>query len=108
MCTGDACGGTYSSSRYGGTTDPDGCDFNPYRMGNTTFYGPSMTVDTTSKFTVVTQFLTDDGQPKALCRNQALLRSERRRDPEFRIQYRWRDGKLDHNLLLRCPENGVQ
>ena len=61
MCTGDACGGTYSSSRYGGTTDPDGCDFNSYRMGNTTFYGPSMTVDTTSKFTVVTQFLTDDG-----------------------------------------------
>jgi cellulose 1,4-beta-cellobiosidase len=30
-------------------------------MGNHTFYGPGLTVDTTSKFTVVTQFLTDDG-----------------------------------------------
>lgn len=35
MCEGDSCGGTYSSDRYGGTCDPDGCDFNPYRQGNT-------------------------------------------------------------------------
>ncbi|TGO48119.1 hypothetical protein BOTNAR_0492g00110 [Botryotinia narcissicola] len=61
VCTGDACGGTYSSSRYAGTCDPDGCDFNSYRMGNKTFYGPGMTVDTKSVFTVVTQFLTTDG-----------------------------------------------
>ena len=61
MCTGDGCGGTYSADRYGGTCDPDGCDFNPYRQGDTTFYGPGMTVDTTRKFTVVTQFITDDG-----------------------------------------------
>ncbi|KAJ5560552.1 hypothetical protein N7513_002951 [Penicillium frequentans] len=61
MCVEDACGGTYSSDRYGGTCDPDGCDFNPYRMGNTTFFGPDMTVDTNSVFTVVTQFITDDG-----------------------------------------------
>ncbi|EAW19938.1 glycosyl hydrolase family 7 protein [Aspergillus fischeri NRRL 181] len=61
MCTGDACGGTYSSDRYAGTCDPDGCDFNPYRMGNTTFYGPGKTIDTNSPFTVVTQFITDDG-----------------------------------------------
>jgi cellulose 1,4-beta-cellobiosidase len=61
MCTGDACGGAASTNRYAGTTDPDGCDFNSYRMGNTTFYGPGMTVDTTSVFTVVTQFLTDTG-----------------------------------------------
>ncbi len=60
-CTGDKCGGTYSSDRYGGYTDPDGCDFNPYRMGNTSFYGAAKTVDTTKPFTVVTQFLTDDG-----------------------------------------------
>lgn len=57
-CSGDSCGGTYSSDRYGGECDPDGCDFNSYRMGVTNFYGPSMTVDTTKKFTVVTQFLT--------------------------------------------------
>jgi cellulose 1,4-beta-cellobiosidase len=61
MCTGDACGGAASSNRYAGTTDPDGCDFNSYRMGNTTFYGPGKTVDTTKPFTVVTQFLTDTG-----------------------------------------------
>ena len=61
MCEEDACGGTYSNDRYGGTCDPDGCDFNPYRMGNHSFFGPSMIVDTTSPFTVVTQFITDDG-----------------------------------------------
>ncbi|KAI0485113.1 1,4-beta-D-glucan cellobiohydrolase-like protein [Xylariaceae sp. FL0804] len=60
-CTGDACGGTDSpDDRYGSDCDPDGCDFNPYRMGNTTFYGPGMTLDTSSVMTVVTQFLTDD------------------------------------------------
>jgi cellulose 1,4-beta-cellobiosidase len=30
-------------------------------MGNTTFFGPGMTVDTKSKMTVVTQFITSDG-----------------------------------------------
>jgi cellulose 1,4-beta-cellobiosidase len=61
MCLGDACGGTYSTSRYGGTCDPDGCDFNSYRMGDTSFYGPGKTVNTNSVFTVVTQFITTDG-----------------------------------------------
>jgi cellulose 1,4-beta-cellobiosidase len=62
-CEGDGCGGTYSSDRYGGTCDPDGCDFNSYRQGVKDFYGPGMTVDTTKKFTVVTQFLKgSDGQ----------------------------------------------
>ncbi|RDW61389.1 glucanase-3 [Coleophoma crateriformis] len=56
-CTGDACGGTYSSTRYAGTCDPDGCDFNSYRQGNTTFYGSGKTVDTSKVFTVVTQFI---------------------------------------------------
>ncbi|ESZ97145.1 cellobiohydrolase precursor [Sclerotinia borealis F-4128] len=57
-CTGDACGGTYSASRYAGTCDPNGCDFNSYRMGNKTFYGPGLTVNTNAVFTVVTRFLT--------------------------------------------------
>ncbi|TVY84615.1 putative 1,4-beta-D-glucan cellobiohydrolase B [Lachnellula suecica] len=61
VCTSDQCGGTYSSDRYAGTTDPDGCDFNSYRQGDKTFYGPGETVDTSKVFTVVTQFLTDDG-----------------------------------------------
>ncbi|KAL2146753.1 hypothetical protein VTI28DRAFT_2588 [Corynascus sepedonium] len=56
-CQGDSCGGTYSADRYGGTCDPDGCDFNTYRQGVKNFYGPGMTVDTKKKFTVVTQFL---------------------------------------------------
>ncbi|KAK4043149.1 glycoside hydrolase [Parachaetomium inaequale] len=62
-CEGDGCGGTYSETRYAGTCDPDGCDFNTYRQGVKDFYGPGMTVDTTKKFTVVTQFIKgDDGQ----------------------------------------------
>ncbi|KAH6707563.1 putative 1,4-beta-D-glucan cellobiohydrolase B [Leptodontidium sp. 2 PMI_412] len=61
MCTGDSCGGTYSSDRYAGVTDPDGCDFNSYRQGNKDFYGPGKTVNTNSVFTVVTQFITNTG-----------------------------------------------
>lgn len=61
MCDGDDCGGTYSSDRYAGDCDPDGCDFNPYRQGNTSYYGSGADfVDTSKVFTVVTQFLTDD------------------------------------------------
>ncbi|KAK2602955.1 hypothetical protein N8I77_009449 [Diaporthe amygdali] len=58
-CEGDDCGGTFATDRYAGTCDPDGCDFNSYRQGNTTFYGPGsgFTLDTTKKITVVTQFL---------------------------------------------------
>lgn len=43
--------------------DHDGCDFNSYREGVTDFYGPGseFTVDTTKPFTIVTQFITDDG-----------------------------------------------
>ncbi|KAF2876215.1 1,4-beta-D-glucan cellobiohydrolase-like protein [Massariosphaeria phaeospora] len=56
-CDGDKCGGTYSADRYAGVCDPDGCDFNSYRMGDKTFYGKGKTVDTSKKFTVVTQFV---------------------------------------------------
>lgn len=56
ICEGTNCGGTYSDDRYAGSCDPDGCDLNPFRHGNTDFYGPGGTVDTTKKFTVVTQF----------------------------------------------------
>ncbi|XHG06479.1 hypothetical protein AWENTII_009671 [Aspergillus wentii] len=61
MCEGDKCGGTYSETRYAGTCDPDGCDFNTFRMGNESFFGPDKTVDTNSVMTVVTQFITEDG-----------------------------------------------
>jgi cellulose 1,4-beta-cellobiosidase len=59
VCEGDACGGA-TGDRYAGTCDPDGCDFNSYRQGNTTFYGLGKTVDTNKVITVVTQFLTSD------------------------------------------------
>ncbi|KAG8915490.1 hypothetical protein FRC02_004499 [Tulasnella sp. 418] len=41
--------------------DKDGCDFNSYRNGATTFYGPGRTVNSNNKFTVITQFHTVDG-----------------------------------------------
>ena len=52
-----ACTGTACTS----TCDQAGCDFNSYRMGNNSFYGPGKTIDTTKVFTVVTQFITDTG-----------------------------------------------
>jgi len=44
-----------------GVTSTGGCDFNNYRMNNSTFLGPNMIVDTTRPFTVVTQFISSDG-----------------------------------------------
>lgn len=52
-CSGDDCGSD-------GVCEKSGCDFNPYSLGNDSFYGTGETVDTTQQFTVVTQFLTDD------------------------------------------------
>ncbi|KAK5163357.1 uncharacterized protein LTR77_010730 [Saxophila tyrrhenica] len=58
-CTSDAeCG--VGDNRYKGTCDRDGCDFNSFRLGNESFYGPGDIVDTGSKMTVVTQFITSD------------------------------------------------
>ncbi|KAG8855408.1 Exoglucanase 1 [Tulasnella sp. 330] len=61
-CTSDGlleCSGSTCTS----TCDQAGCDFNSYRWGNTTFYGPGsgFTLDTTKVFTVVTQFITTTG-----------------------------------------------
>ncbi|KAI0009692.1 glycoside hydrolase family 7 protein [Xylariaceae sp. FL0662B] len=56
VCEADECGGTYSDDRFAGKCDANGCDYNPYRMGNTDFYGEGKTVDTSKVFTVVTQF----------------------------------------------------
>lgn len=60
VCTSNATCGA-GDDRYNGNCDKDGCDFNSYRMGNESFYGAGKTVDTNSKFTVVTQFITNDG-----------------------------------------------
>jgi len=56
VCETDGCGGTYSDDRFAGDCDANGCDYNPYRMGVTDFYGAGKTVDTSQPFTVVTQF----------------------------------------------------
>lgn len=61
QCTGAECGATSTEGRYGGFCDPDGCDFNSYRQGDTTFYGKGLKVDTSKPFTIVTQFITADG-----------------------------------------------
>ncbi|KAG8782980.1 Exoglucanase 1 [Ceratobasidium sp. 428] len=51
-CTGDQC------TSY---CDQAGCDFNSFRMGDQTFFGKGLTVDSSQKITVVTQFITADG-----------------------------------------------
>jgi cellulose 1,4-beta-cellobiosidase len=56
ICETSTCGGTYSDDRFAGGCDANGCDYNPYRMGNPDFYGKGKTVDTSKKFTVVTRF----------------------------------------------------
>jgi len=62
-CSGIDCGDNASNQRNDGICDKDGCDFNPYRLGQHMFYGPnsSYTIDTSKPFTVVTQFITTDG-----------------------------------------------
>lgn len=63
MCSGTECGDNDSGERYDGVCDKDGCDINPFRNQNTTFYGPGAqwAVDSSRPMTVVTQFLTTDG-----------------------------------------------
>jgi cellulose 1,4-beta-cellobiosidase len=58
-CSGADCGA--GDDRYDGVCDKDGCDFNSYRQGVQSFLGPGKTIDTKSKITVVTQFITNDG-----------------------------------------------
>mmetsp|Transcript_17084 Transcript_17084/g.19045 ORF Transcript_17084/g.19045 Transcript_17084/m.19045 type:complete len:457 (+) Transcript_17084:38-1408(+) len=53
--------GDLGPDRYLGVCDKDGCDYNSYRVGNKTFFGKGMNVDSSQKITVVTQFITSDG-----------------------------------------------
>lgn len=56
--TAKSCGN--ESFRYDALCDKDGADWNPYRNGKTSFYGPSSsyTIDTTKPLTVITRFHT--------------------------------------------------
>jgi len=62
-CDGVKCGDNDQGERYSGVCDKDGCDINPFRMGNRTFFGrgEEFSVNTLRPMTVVTQFLTHDG-----------------------------------------------
>merc|ERR1712241_1301937 len=62
-CEGVDCGDNDKNQRYDGVCDKDGCDINPFRMGNEKFYGrgEEFQVNTLKPVTVVTQFLTTDG-----------------------------------------------
>merc|ERR1711970_1569562 len=62
-CEGTECGDNWSDERYDGLCDKDGCDFNSWRLGDQTYFGPGseFAVDSTKPMTVVTQFITDDG-----------------------------------------------
>ncbi|KAK4168137.1 putative endo-beta-1,4-glucanase celB [Cladorrhinum sp. PSN259] len=58
LCSGDDCKKTAAGS---GVCDKNGCGINTYGLGNPSFYGPGLQVDTSRPFKLVTQFLTDDG-----------------------------------------------
>ena len=62
-CEGTSCGDNDAGERYDGVCDKDGCDINPFRMGNQNFYGrgEEYEVNTLKQMTVVTQFITSDG-----------------------------------------------
>lgn len=45
----------------GSDCDKSGCGFNPYSQGYEDYWAPGGTVDTSKPFTVITQFITDDG-----------------------------------------------
>jgi cellulose 1,4-beta-cellobiosidase len=67
-CEGIACGdndptpGGSGGHRFDGVCDKNGCDFQPFRLGNETFWGAGsdFVLDTTKPVRVITQFLTDD------------------------------------------------
>jgi cellulose 1,4-beta-cellobiosidase len=58
-CSGTTCSAANSTD---GVCDQAGCDFNSFRLGDTSFYGPGLTVDTTQPFTVVTQFVSSNNE----------------------------------------------
>jgi len=62
-CEGTPCGDNDTDERYDGICDKDGCDFNSWRLGNKTFFGPGsdFVVNSEKPMTVVTQFITSDG-----------------------------------------------
>ena len=62
QCEGIDCGD--GDQRYDGVCDKDGCDFASYRLGDKNFYGADsgFAVDSSKPVTVVTQFISSNGQ----------------------------------------------
>jgi cellulose 1,4-beta-cellobiosidase len=63
-CSEPDCGNAAGADRLRSVCDKEGCDFNPYRLSQPSFYGRGKKVDSTRPFTVVTQFITTDGTAK--------------------------------------------
>jgi cellulose 1,4-beta-cellobiosidase len=80
LCTGSAC----SNDLAVGTCDQAGCDFNPYRVGQHDFYGPGKTIDTTKPFTVITQFITDNGRDNG---NLAIINRMYKQHGRLRVYF---------------------
>jgi len=61
-CEGTDCGDN-GPDRFKGVCDKNGCDINPYRLGEKKFWGPGsdFAVDSSKPVQVTTQFITDDG-----------------------------------------------
>ena len=92
-CEGTPCGDNASGERYDGLCDKDGCDFNSWRLGDQTFFGPgsNFAVNSEKPMTVVTQFITSDGTD-----NGDLV--------EIRRLY-VQDGKVIDNSFVALPGN---
>jgi len=90
-CEGLECGDNDSDNRYDGVCDKDGCDYNHWRQGDKSYFGPGgqFTVDSSKPMTVVTQFLTNDGTD-----NGELV--------EMRRLY-VQDGKIIENSISSWP-----
>jgi cellulose 1,4-beta-cellobiosidase len=89
-CSGALCGS--NADKYSSVCDKDGCDYNAYRLGQIAYYQPNNAtagVDTSRTFTVVTQFLTTNGD------STGDLREIRR----LYVQ----DGKVIENAIVKVP-----
>lgn len=57
-CLGDLAAGKFHEVRANNNNYISGCGNNPFGLGARDFYGPGLTVDTSRRFTVITQFRT--------------------------------------------------
>ena len=63
MCNRDNSSRTYSNNCYGSNCDPDGCEFNPLRLVNQSFFGPNRIVDGILSNSVISDFCIAQKKP---------------------------------------------